>query len=238
MKKNDQRYLIRIKNWDNYQREMRGGEKRRRRREWIAISVDLFSDPDFLELDHTHSRLWLGLLLHAGKVGPEFSLTPARAVSMFCLRRPCDFSVLEKHGFIDLEAATNKTDKQTDKSLPSVAVEPTKKAVARTSNRFAEFWDLYPNKTGKKPCLAKWKARRLDHLADEIIQNVRDRIERDSQWKDGFIPNPMTYINQDRWSDPVQENTNEKTQRARPESFDDKLKRLQRRADGSDGSVT
>jgi hypothetical protein len=59
-KKGDQKYRITIRNWEKYQREMRGGEKRKRRREWVAISVDLFSDPDYLALDATHSRWWLG----------------------------------------------------------------------------------------------------------------------------------------------------------------------------------
>jgi len=89
-------------------------------------------------------------------------------------------------------------------------------------DRFAEFWETYPKKSGKKPCLAKWKARRLDRLADQIIQNVRDRIEGDSQWLRGFVPNPLTFINQDRWDDPIQEETaGEKTQRTRTETFDD-----------------
>ena len=110
-RKSDQKYRITIRNWDEYQRPLKGTGERRRRRNWIAVSVDLFSDPDFLELSHTSARLWLGLLLHAGKVGPEFSMTPARAVSMFCLRRPCDFSILEKQGFIDLQKPTNKQNK-------------------------------------------------------------------------------------------------------------------------------
>ncbi len=88
--------------------------------------------------------------------------------------------------------------------------------------RFEEFWQAYPKKAGKKPCSAKWKARRLDRLADKIIQNVRDRIEGDSQWLKGFVPNPLTFINQDRWDDPIQKETaGEKTQRSRTDSFDD-----------------
>jgi uncharacterized protein YdaU (DUF1376 family) len=89
-------------------------------------------------------------------------------------------------------------------------------------SRFEEFWQTYPKKAGKKPCSAKWKARRLDRLADKIIQNVRDRIEGDSQWLRGFVPNPLTFINQDRWDDPIQKETaGEKTQRSRTDSFDD-----------------
>ncbi len=96
------------------------------------------------------------------------------------------------------------------------------KTKVKTIGRFEEFWEVYPKKTGKKPCSAKWKARRLDRLADQIIQNVRDRIEGDSQWLKGFVPNPLTFINQDRWDDPIQKETaGEKAQRDHTESFDD-----------------
>ncbi len=92
----------------------------------------------------------------------------------------------------------------------------------KPTNRFEEFWQAYPKKAGKKPCSAKWKARRLDRLADQIIKNVRDRIEGDSQWLRGFVPNPLTFINQDRWDDPIQKETaGEKAQRSSADSFDD-----------------
>lgn len=91
-----------------------------------------------------------------------------------------------------------------------------------TTGRFAEFWEIYPKKIARKPCEVKWKARRLDRLADQIIQNVKDRIEGDSRWLRGYVPNPMTYINQDRWDDPIEkESAGEKSQRSRTESFDD-----------------
>jgi uncharacterized protein YdaU (DUF1376 family) len=72
-------------------------------------------------------------------------------------------------------------------------------------DRFPEFWQAYPNKTGRKPCAVAWRARRLDGIADEIIANVCARAVSDRKWLDGFIPNPLTYLNQERWKDPIQE---------------------------------
>jgi len=96
------------------------------------------------------------------------------------------------------------------------------KPTTSATNRFEEFWQAYPKKVGKKPCSAKWKARRLDRLADQIIENVKARIESDDQWLRGFVPNPLTFINQDRWDDPIQKETaGEKAQRGRTETFDD-----------------
>lgn len=71
-------------------------------------------------------------------------------------------------------------------------------------DRFADFWDAYPRKVGKKPSREKWQRKRLDAKADEIIADVKDRMARDRRWLDGYIPNPATYLNQERWNDEVE----------------------------------
>ena len=67
--------------------------------------------------------------------------------------------------------------------------------------RFEEFWAIYPTKSGKKVCLAAWKKRKLDRIAEKIIADVAERTLRDRRWLRGIIPNPSTYLNQDRWQD-------------------------------------
>lgn len=71
----------------------------------------------------------------------------------------------------------------------------------RTADRFEEFWSLYPVKRGKAEALKKWKARRLDEIADRIIADVNNRIANDSQWKRGYAPYGSTYVNQSVWED-------------------------------------
>jgi hypothetical protein len=75
---------------------------------------------------------------------------------------------------------------------------------ASADARFDEFWSVYPNKVARKVCLAKWKTRELDAQADAIIENVKARIAGDGKWLEGFVPNPETFLNQERWLDPVQ----------------------------------
>lgn len=74
----------------------------------------------------------------------------------------------------------------------------------KTVSRFDEFWEAYPKKAGKKKCQAKWKARKLDSMAERIIQDVLERVEKDYNWTRGFSPNPETYLNGDRWNDDIQ----------------------------------
>lgn len=69
---------------------------------------------------------------------------------------------------------------------------------------FAEFWSAYPAKTAKPQCRAKWQSKNLDALADLILADVASKRASDRRWLDGYIPNPLTYLNQRRWEDPVQ----------------------------------
>jgi phage replication O-like protein O len=68
---------------------------------------------------------------------------------------------------------------------------------------FDEFWSAYPKKTGRKPSLKKWTDRNLDSIATKIIDNVQARVAS-GEWNNvQYVPNPLTYINQDRWDDEV-----------------------------------
>ncbi len=73
----------------------------------------------------------------------------------------------------------------------------------KTKSRFADFWEAYPSKVARPTCEAKWKAKKLDPIADTIIDDIRKRSATDRKWLDGFIPNPLTYLNQERWTDSI-----------------------------------
>ena len=68
---------------------------------------------------------------------------------------------------------------------------------------FSEFWKAWPNtarRVGRKACAAKWV--RSDHgksLAT-ILAHV-EALKASKQWRDGFEPSPLTYLNQERWGD-------------------------------------
>lgn len=74
-----------------------------------------------------------------------------------------------------------------------------------TKSRFDDFWKEYPSsqrKVAKATCEKKWQAKKLSLQADEIIAHIR-AIKNSQQWKDGFAPAPLTYINQERWHDEI-----------------------------------
>ncbi len=72
------------------------------------------------------------------------------------------------------------------------------------SSSFDEFWLAYPNKVGKRDAEKKFRLaiERIDEpdpLA--IMLAAVESAKRSDRWKGGFVPNPATWLNQDRWLD-------------------------------------
>lgn len=63
---------------------------------------------------------------------------------------------------------------------------------------FIEFWNAYPSKIGKDAALKKWieKNPPIDTVLNALAWQVNCE-----KWRNGFIPNPATYLNQGRWQD-------------------------------------
>jgi len=80
----------------------------------------------------------------------------------------------------------------------------TRKDTTSNAMRFDAWWKAYPKKVEKKKCLAIWKRRKLDGIADKIIEDTQTRPTACANWQAGFIPNPQTYLNGDRWEDEFQ----------------------------------
>ncbi len=70
-----------------------------------------------------------------------------------------------------------------------------------STKRFADFWIAYPNKKGKAEAEKRWKADRLDEMADTIIQHVYLMLAEDDGWQRGYAPMGSTYLNHKRWTD-------------------------------------
>lgn len=98
-----------------------------------------------------------------------------------------------------------------------------KKRDERPSTRFEEWWGAYPKHINKKGCLEKWKARKLDEIADIIISDTRTRKIYDAKWKEGFIPHSTTYLNQSRWESEIETRTRSDKAKSRSERVSDAI---------------
>lgn len=72
------------------------------------------------------------------------------------------------------------------------------------SHRFDEWWEAYGKKVNRKKCAAKWAKldwKKLGVTPDDLLADARSRHERSRKWRDGFQPDPLTYLNGERWHD-------------------------------------
>jgi hypothetical protein len=77
-----------------------------------------------------------------------------------------------------------------------------KESKNKESNKdFEKFWKAYPKKVGKKKVQDKFDANNFP--VDLIIKNI-ELQKKSEQWQNQqYIPNPETYLNQERWTDEV-----------------------------------
>lgn len=70
---------------------------------------------------------------------------------------------------------------------------------------FAQFWSSYPRKAGKKAA-EKAFAKAMEKTDLDTLLGTLEKHKQTLQWtKDGgqFIPNPATWLNQERWNDEI-----------------------------------
>lgn len=69
---------------------------------------------------------------------------------------------------------------------------------------FDDFWAAYPEKKSKKDARTAWnKLRPSSEIIKAILADLPRRIAQDRRWLDGYIPNPATYLNGERWQDSI-----------------------------------
>lgn len=83
-------------------------------------------------------------------------------------------------------------------------------------SKFEQFYKTYPKKKAKQQAMKAWKKNKCNEIADQIIEDVENRIRNDQQWRQiQYIPHPATYLNGKRWEDEIElitSNTNTTTQ--------------------------
>ena len=73
--------------------------------------------------------------------------------------------------------------------------------------RFDEFWKYYPKKIGKGAARKAFVKRKPSQSLTKKMIDAVEKQKKSAQWqkeKGQFIPNPSTWINQERWEDEVE----------------------------------
>jgi hypothetical protein len=69
------------------------------------------------------------------------------------------------------------------------------------SGVFLRFWAIWPSherKASQGKCWEIWRKKDFDQEADSIITHV-ESSKASEGWRGGYIPAPLTYLNQRRW---------------------------------------
>ena len=104
----------------------------------------------------------------------------------------------------DCVSPKSSSEQSVEQSVEHTPLSPQRGEVACVvstyTKDFEAFWELYPNKIGKKDAWRAWQKAR-DRPRIEDLLTVLDQAKRSDRWRRGFIPNPATWLNQGRWAD-------------------------------------
>ena len=76
-----------------------------------------------------------------------------------------------------------------------------KESKNKENKDFDLFWEHYPKKVGKKKVQHKFNSN--NYPIDLILKNLELQKKSDQWQNQQYIPNPETYLNQERWADEV-----------------------------------
>ena len=68
---------------------------------------------------------------------------------------------------------------------------------------FEQYWEVVPVKVKRKLSADIWKRKRLDDKLQIILADIENRKRADDRWMRGYIPDPPTYLRQERWEDEI-----------------------------------
>ena len=189
---------MRIKNWDKFNYYNTSNPKYRKEMTWFKIyGRDVLNNLDWFKLTSDQKATLFELWCLASQ--DEGNL-PSIDIIAFRLRKEESYiiNMLEiLSDWLCTNSAQSADDGQTSSATDKIRVNKIISIV-----RFEDFWKEFPvnRKVGKKPCMEKWGSKGLDEIADKIINHVKT-MKQSKQWKEGFNPAPLTYINQERWED-------------------------------------
>lgn len=128
---------------------------------------------------------------------------------------------------LDLEGEEEEDKKKKPPYAPLTTPESEQpKAAARAKpslsvfqqEQFDQFWESYPRKVGKGAAVLRWAKIKPDRVLHERIIAAVERQRQSQAWmRDGgqYIPNPATWLNQQRWDDELDDKANDPFARLR-----------------------
>jgi hypothetical protein len=190
--------MYKIKNWEKFNLYKAKNPRYQKKMTWFKFyGTDYINDIEIHKLSFEQKAV----LVELWCLGSESDgILPDNFEIAFRLHYPVDFvdkivNELFTRGWLEKDYQPVNIEKKERREREDIYV-------VKTTDRFSEFWDLYPTtrKVNKKTCLERWANKNLDAIADEVISYVK-KMKDSKSWKEGFSPAPLTLINQERWND-------------------------------------
>ena len=190
--------MYKIKNWEKFNLYKAKNPRYQKKMTWFKFyGTDYINDIEIHKLSFEQKAV----LVELWCLGSESDgILPDNFEIAFRLHYPVDFvdkivNELFTRGWLEKDYQPVNIEKKEPRERED-------RYVVKTTDRFSEFWDLYPTtrKVNKKTCLERWANKNLDAIADEVISYVK-KMKDSKSWKEGFSPAPLTLLNQERWND-------------------------------------
>lgn len=210
----DPKYLA-VKNWEKYQPAYTSGQRAR----WIRSWVDKYDDLIYSRLSVFQRHILDGIRDMRGKLGKNPPADEQWLCNALALHRGERSHVgttlqrLQDDGFLVLTNQQNDENfsrkrrgeerrvEENIKTLPTSRQKTPRTQTNKYTEKFSEFWKIYPLTNGSKAEAFKaWRKQPCceNGSYDLIIARVKEYTIC-PQWLDGFIPHAATWINQKRW---------------------------------------
>jgi transcriptional regulator of heat shock response len=197
---------MKIKNWGKFQ------HFKDRRPPWVKLYRDLLDDMQWHELDPLSSKVLVTLWLLASEDEEQEGKLPDIKTLAWRMRmsekqiKEC----LSKLSHWLVQDDINEISSKHQDDRPETETETETEQSESCDSLFGRFYESYPKKVGKPAALKAFKKCKPD---GSLLQTMLDAIEQQSQseqWQKNngqYIPNPATWLNQERWNDGVDDKT-------------------------------
>ncbi len=100
-------------------------------------------------------------------------------------------------------ALDTDTDTEEISANALVRTRPEVRTAKPPPDEFMAVWSVYPNKSNRKRAVDSWKRIKPDSALVQTMLAAIEAQKRGRQWREGFIPHFVTWLNQERWLDEV-----------------------------------
>lgn len=103
-------------------------------------------------------------------------------------------------------------------NINSLSDSPSEEGIKNTTELTSEdmfeiFWKRYNVKVNKKRCVILWRKIKPDYKLLQTMLNAIAAWEHSSRWRNGYKPDPDTWLRNERWNDEVPEALKERKDR-------------------------